>query len=185
MPTPARAPRNHGVLKNAARIFETLLSPRRRTQSAHVAPFNENNTRTKKNNKKSGGGLFGRSRKVAPESYVSRIAAEYNSNNAMNSATRRALARRDGCLGRCQIAYKKRSLSRGGRIDWSGYLECCKMCRKETPYTKWELKEKEKKNMLNKTRKNSENNINKNNNRNNNKNNENNSSVSTATTYII
>ena len=59
MPTPARAPRNHGVFKNAARIFETLLSPRRRTQSAHVAPFNNtrknnnnnNNNKKKKNNK--------------------------------------------------------------------------------------------------------------------------------------
>ena len=133
--------------------------------------------------RKNGGGLFGRSRKVAPESYVNGVAPEYNSNNAMNNATRRALARRGACLDKCQIVYKRRSLSKGGRIDWSGYLDCCKMCRKETPYTRWELKEKEKKNMLNKTRRNNANN-NRNNNGNN-RNNGNNSSVSTATSYII
>jgi hypothetical protein len=181
MPTPY--PRNRTLIKNLAQMWKQIVSPSRRNQSARVVPFNKNNTRTKKN----GGGLFGRSRKVAPESYVSRIAAEYNSNNTMNNATRRALARRDGCLGRCQIAYKKRSLSRGGRIDWSGYLECCKMCRKETPYTKWELKKQKNQNMLNKTRRNNRNNNINRNNGNNNRNNRNgnNSSVSTATTYII
>ena len=134
--------------------------------------------------RKNGGGFFGRSSKVAPINYANRIAPEYNSNNGMNNATRRALARRGGCLDRCKIAYKKRSLSRGGRIDWSGYLECCKMCRKETPYTKWELKKQKNQNMLNKTRRNNGN-KNGNNNRNKNGNNGNNNSVSTATSYII
>ena len=181
MPTPY--PRNNSLIKSLAEMWKGIVSPRRRNQSARVVPFN-------KNNKKSGGGLFGRSRKVAPINYANRIAPEYNSNNGMNNATRRALARRDGCLGRCQIAYKKRSLSRGGRIDWSGYLECCKMCRKETPYTKWELKEKEKEIIRNKSRRNKMNNKNnRNNNRNNNGNNNgnrnNNNSVSTTTSYII
>lgn len=136
--------------------------------------------------RKNGGGLFGRSRKVAPESYVNGVAPEYNSNNAMNNATRRALARRGACLDKCQIVYKRRSLLKGGRIDWSGYLDCCKMCRKETPYTRWELKEKEKEIIRNKSRRNKMNNgNNRNNKRNNNGNRNNNNSVSTATNYII
>jgi hypothetical protein len=121
---------------------------------------------------KNGGGLFGRSRKVAPINYANKVAPERHPNNTMNNTTRKAVTKRDKCLGRCQVLYKKNSLSKGSRINWSGYLDCCKMCRKETPYTRYEMMEKEK-------RKNNNGNNNKNNNRNNN------SSVSASNSYII
>ena len=49
MPTPDRAPRNHGVFKNLAKNIRELFYPSLPKQRARVVPFN--NTRNKNKNK--------------------------------------------------------------------------------------------------------------------------------------
>jgi len=119
MSTPARAPHNRGPFKNVAKAVREYFYPRSAKQRAYVMPFN--NTRTRKNNNKSGGGLF---------TFLGTKRSTVSPNNGNKNTTRNAKQRRESCLNKCKSSYNN-SESKSASI-LKKYLNCCKHCREST-----------------------------------------------------